>query len=80
MLAVDDDPDSGGIVQRILQRSGAEVHLATSMDAAIAEFSRSAPNVVVSDIGMPGHDGTNSSRDCVRCPVAALSPLSPLPL
>ncbi len=30
---------------------------ASSMDEALAEFTRFAPHLVLSDIGMPGHDG-----------------------
>ena len=57
VLAVDDEPDSLGIVKLILERSGATVSAAGSMEEALAEFDRCAPHVIVSDIGMPGHDG-----------------------
>jgi PAS domain S-box-containing protein len=57
ILAVDDDPDSVHIVRRILERAGAEVQTATSMTEALEVFQQFEPDVVVSDIGMPGHDG-----------------------
>lgn len=57
VLVIDDEADSAGIVKRILGRSGAEVRTAASMDEALSEFARFAPHVVLSDIGMPGHDG-----------------------
>jgi PAS domain S-box-containing protein len=57
VLVVDDEEHSGDIVRRILEHYGAEVCPARSMDAALAEFTRCQPDVVVSDIGMPGHDG-----------------------
>jgi CheY-like chemotaxis protein len=57
VLMVDDEPDSVAIVQRVLERRGAEVRAARSMDEAIKEFVRFAPQVVLSDIGMPEHDG-----------------------
>lgn len=57
VLVVDDEADSAGIVKRILGRSGAEVRTASSMEEALSEFTRFAPHVVLSDIGMPGHDG-----------------------
>jgi PAS domain S-box-containing protein len=57
VLVVDDEADSSGIVKRILQRSGAEVSTAGSMQEALAEFERFGPHVVLSDIGMPEHDG-----------------------
>jgi CheY-like chemotaxis protein len=57
VLVVDDEADSAGIVLRILERTGADVRTAASMDEALTEFARFAPHVVLSDIGMPGHDG-----------------------
>jgi len=57
VLAVDDEPDSLDIVERILRRAGAEVRTARSMEAAIAAFGNCWPHVVLSDIGMPHHDG-----------------------
>jgi signal transduction histidine kinase/ActR/RegA family two-component response regulator len=57
VLVVDDEEDSAGVVERILGRNGAEVRTAGSMENALIEFGRFAPHVVLSDIGMPGHDG-----------------------
>ena len=57
VLVVDDEPDSAVIVKRILERHRADVRAAGSMDEALVEFARFAPDVVLSDIGMPGHDG-----------------------
>jgi PAS domain S-box-containing protein len=57
VLVVDDESDSAGVVERILKRTGAEVRTAASMEEALTEFARFTPHVVLSDIGMPGHDG-----------------------
>jgi PAS domain S-box-containing protein len=57
VLVVDDEADSAAIVQRILERTGADARTASSMEEALTEFTRFAPHVVLSDIGMPGHDG-----------------------
>jgi PAS domain S-box-containing protein len=57
VLLVDDEEDSVEIVRRILERSGAQVQTATSMQAALEEFTRFTPHVILSDIGMPHHDG-----------------------
>jgi signal transduction histidine kinase/CheY-like chemotaxis protein len=57
VLVVDDEEDSVAIVKRILKRRGAEVRGAGSMEEALGEFTKFAPHVVLSDIGMPVHDG-----------------------
>jgi PAS domain S-box-containing protein len=57
VLIVDDEEDSVTIVRRILERRGARVYGATSMNEALAQFAQFSPDVILSDIGMPGNDG-----------------------
>src|SRR6478736_6261750 len=57
VLAIDDEEDPVGTIRRILERHGAEVRGAYSMEEGLREFTQFAPNVVLSDIGMPEHDG-----------------------
>ncbi len=57
VLVVDDERDSLEIVKRILGHAGAEVRTAASMEEGLAEFAQFLPDIVLSDIGMPGHDG-----------------------
>jgi CheY-like chemotaxis protein len=57
VLLVDDEPDSNAIVRNALERRGADVCVASSMEQALEAFTRFAPQVVLSDIDMPGHDG-----------------------
>ena len=57
VLVVDDEEDSVAIVRRILERRGAQVRGVHSMKEALAEFATFVPNVLLSDIGMPGNDG-----------------------
>jgi PAS domain S-box-containing protein len=57
VLVVEDDIDSAQIIARILRRRGAVVRIASSMDDALASFARNPPHVLLSDIGMPEHDG-----------------------
>jgi nitrogen-specific signal transduction histidine kinase/CheY-like chemotaxis protein len=57
LLVVDDEPDTLEILQFILGQSGAEVKAAASSRAALAELARWEPDLLLSDIGMPGEDG-----------------------
>jgi PAS domain S-box-containing protein len=57
VLVVDDEDDSIEIVGRILKRKGAEVRNARSMVNALEEFTRFSPQVLITDIGLPEHDG-----------------------
>jgi PAS domain S-box-containing protein len=57
VLAIDDDPDSAGIIRRILQAHRAEVRSAGSVKEALAILDVFEPDVILSDIGMPGQDG-----------------------
>jgi PAS domain S-box-containing protein len=68
VLLVDDEPDSIAIVQRVLERRGAEVRAADSVEGAIKHFVRFAPQVVLSDIGMPGQDGYELIRRIRQLP------------
>jgi len=57
ILVVDDDPDATEVVSTILGQAGAEVATASSAPQAIDLVDRWGPNVLISDIGMPGEDG-----------------------
>lgn len=57
ILVVEDDPDSLDIVCMVLRERGAQIHAARDADAALREISNSWPDVIVSDIGLPGRDG-----------------------
>ncbi|HEX3556884.1 MAG TPA: response regulator [Thermoanaerobaculia bacterium] len=63
VLAVDDDPDTLDLVAELLSLRGAEVVPAPSAAAALAALQRFAPDVLVSDIGMPDRDGYDLIRD-----------------
>ena len=52
-----DEEDSIEIVRRVLERVGAEVRTALSMKEGLKEFVSFSPHVVITDIGMPDHDG-----------------------
>jgi len=57
VLVVDDEEDAIETVKRVLERAGGEVRVASSMEKGLLEFSRFAPDVILSDIGLPDHDG-----------------------
>jgi PAS domain S-box-containing protein len=57
VLVVDDDPDARDLLSRILRVSLADVTTAGSVADALAAIERSRPDVLLSDIGMPGEDG-----------------------
>jgi CheY-like chemotaxis protein len=57
VLVVDDDPDTLDTVRVLLEQSGAEVRVASSVRGAIESMERSVPDLLISDIGMPDEDG-----------------------
>jgi CheY-like chemotaxis protein len=57
VMVVDDEEDSISAVKRLLERQGAQVCAISSMKEALAEFPKFSPEVILSDIGMPEHDG-----------------------
>ena len=57
VLVVDDEPDALELVSLLLRRAGAEVTATRSTPEAIGVLGRSAPDVIVADIGMPKADG-----------------------
>jgi PAS domain S-box-containing protein len=57
ILAVDDEADSLELIKIFLERCGAKVLTASSVSEALIHLDTSAPDVLVSDIGMPEADG-----------------------
>jgi len=57
VLIVDDEPESLLLLSTVLIQSGAYVKTATSAEEGFAEIKQWRPDVIVSDIGMPGEDG-----------------------
>jgi len=62
ILVVDDDVDSSELVANILLQYGAMVKTAASAAEALEIIERLKPDVLVSDIGMPGEDGYSLIR------------------
>ena len=57
VLVVDDDADARGLLKMLLEGAGAVVQTAAGADEAMGRIREAPPQVVVSDIGMPGKDG-----------------------
>ncbi len=57
VLVVDDDENVRVPLCRFLQRSGYEIESASDGDAALTAARDSHPDVVISDVAMPGMDG-----------------------
>ena len=57
ILVVDDDTDSRLAVQRLLNSIFAETREAASAAEALAAIEKCCPDVLITDIGMPGQDG-----------------------
>jgi PAS domain S-box-containing protein len=57
LLVVDDDADALALLKLLLERNGAEVVAVGSASAALEALERFHPDVILSDIGMPGGDG-----------------------
>jgi CheY-like chemotaxis protein len=57
ILVVEDERGVRLLLTRLFEAAGASVAVATSPDEALAEFDRQPPDVLVSDIRMPGGGG-----------------------
>jgi PAS domain S-box-containing protein len=77
VLVVDDDPNSCEIVRRILTGCHAQVSTAQSVDEAMPLLGLFRPDVLISDIGMPGKDGLAFIRELREQETTAKSPRLP---
>jgi PAS domain S-box-containing protein len=84
VLVVDDEPDARELLQQFLESAGARTAMATSVDDAMEVLSHGdAPDIIVSDIGLPDRDGYEFMRRVRRLrgkvaevPAAAVTALS----
>jgi PAS domain S-box-containing protein len=62
VLVVDDEPDARDLIRVVLEDAGATVETAPSAFEASRTMGGFRPDVLVSDIGMPGEDGYTFMR------------------
>ena len=77
VLVVDDEPDARQVLRRLILGSGGVPELAASAQEAQMLIPQFLPQVIVSDIGMPGTDGYAFMREMrqrgVTTPAVALT-------
>jgi PAS domain S-box-containing protein len=74
VLLVDDEADGRDLVTVFLEQSGARVTAVGSVGEALAAIRRSAPELVISDLAMPGTDGYELMRQVRALPIARRIP------
>jgi CheY-like chemotaxis protein len=62
IIVVDDDPTAVELIAEVLVRAGGEAISCGTADEALQAFARSRPDVILSDIEMPGQDGYSLIR------------------
>jgi PAS domain S-box-containing protein len=62
VLIVDDEPDTREMLKLMIEQFGAEVKVSASSAEALDALEQWKPNVLVSDIEMPGEDGYSLIR------------------
>jgi CheY-like chemotaxis protein len=68
VLLVEDEPDGREAIKAVLQSYGAQVTEAASVAEALAAFEQAVPDVLVSDVGLPGRDGYELMREIRKRP------------
>ena len=79
ILVLDDDQGARTLLEIMLSRTGFNVRLANDADAALEAIRQEKPDLVISDISLPGMDGIEFVRmlrqeeETVNMPVIILS-------
>lgn len=74
ILVVDDHPSIAGLMSQLLEQRGYEVVTAENVDQAMAEVHRQAPDLVLSDVRMPGKSGYDFCQQLKSDPATRLIP------
>lgn len=68
LLLVEDDPDTAYVFGALLERGGHDVTIASDAQQAIERAITEHPEVIVSDIGLPGMTGLELAEALRRLP------------
>jgi len=68
VLMVDDEPDARDLVRAVLENSGSIVRTASNVRSALDALDDEIPDVLLSDIGMPGESGYDLIRQVRALP------------
>jgi CheY-like chemotaxis protein len=74
VLVVDDDPDTVQLLAELLGQHEVVVHVSGSVEQAVVELARETPDLIISDIAMPGRDGYDLLKH-VRAQIASELPV-----
>src|SRR4051795_6752090 len=66
ILVVDDEPRIAALARDYLEHAGFAVRVASSGEAALETIRRDRPDLVVLDLGLPGADGLDVTREIRR--------------
>ena len=66
ILVVDDEPRIADLARDYLEHAGFEVRIAATGEAALDGIRRDRPDLVVLDLGLPGIDGLDVTREIRR--------------
>ncbi len=71
---MDDDEDSLIVINKILLKHHAEVQAVSSVEEALSCLETFKPDILLSDIGMPGRDGYDLVREMRKRPGGSAIP------
>lgn len=74
ILVVDDQPSIAGLMSQLLTMRGYDVVTASSAEQAEAEVRRQLPDLILSDVMMPGRSGYDFCRGLKENPATRLIP------